>query len=173
MTGVKVSLKNSAVLRKMTRLAPEVGNTTRWTSWGNMMDKFQRMRTDLIAASEEEDGTVQLNTSAVFKRKAEKITGCFRDINVVAYSMQTRMYKLSQCRQDLDALLSEVGQGHSNAESNWYGHKLPGNYISRDSSKLPDPHFVSGIIKIQTNQLLQLTEEEKVACARVVNNNHN
>ena len=50
---------------------------------------------------------------------------------------------------------------------------MPGNYISSDLSKLPDPHFVSGIIKIQTNQLLQLTEEEKVACARVANNNHN
>ena len=32
---------------------------------------------------------------------------------------------------------------------------------------------MSGIIKIQNNQVLQLTEEEKVACAGVENKNHN
>ena len=57
--------------------------------------------------------------------------------------------------------------------SGWFQRKLPGTYIGADLSKLPDPHFVSGVIKIQMNQLVQLTEDEKVACARLVNQNHN
>ena len=38
------SLKNQAVLRKLTNLTVEVGNDTKWTSWGTMMAKHHRMK---------------------------------------------------------------------------------------------------------------------------------
>ena len=59
-----------------------------------------------------------------------------------------------------------------NQESCWFQRKLPGTHISADSSKLPDPHFLSRIIKIQMNQVLQMTKEEKLAFQRVFNVNH-
>ena len=172
MKSAKNSLKNSAVLRKLTRLTPEVGNKTRWTSWGTMMEKYLRIRQQLITAAVDDDTNLDVDTSAAFKRKAEKILAVFQDINMVALSLQTRSYTLASCRRDLDELLTECSEGHTNQDSNWYQRKLPGTYILRNSAKLPDPHFVSGIIKIQNNQLLHLTPEEKTACERVRNQGH-
>ena len=169
MKGVKNSLKNAAVLRKLTRLAPEVGNATRWTSWGRMMGKYSRIRADLIVALQEEDAAIEINATNVFKRRAEKIGGLFADINMVALLLQTRLYKLYLVCHDLHELLTECREGHTNQNSNWHGRKLPGTYINPDSDKLPDPHFVSGVIKIQLNQLLQLTADEKAACIRLIN----
>ena len=91
---------------------------------------------------------------------------------MVALSLQTRSYTWESCRRNLDKLLTECSEGHTNQDSNWYQRKLPGTYRLCDSSKLPDPHFVLGIIKIQNNQLLQLTPEEKTACEKVRNQGH-
>ena len=104
-----------------------------------------------------------------FQKRAEKTGGLFADINMVALSLQTRLYKLCLVCHDLDELLTECREGHTNTNSNWHGRKLPGTYINPDSDKLPNPHFVSGVIKIQLNQLLQLTPEEKPACIRLIN----
>ena len=47
--------------------------------------------------------------------------------------MKTRMYKLSQCRNDLDALLSESSDGNLTRASGWYEHKLEGKNIGPNS----------------------------------------
>ena len=91
MKAVKNSLKNTAVLRKMTRLAPEIGNATRWTSWGRMMHKYLRIRSDLISAADDNDASITVNRTANFKKRAKKISGLFEDVNMVALSMQTRL----------------------------------------------------------------------------------
>ena len=108
------------MLQKVISLALEVENATRWASWGNMMSKYSVIRTEFITASEEEDATIQLNSTIGFKRKAEKVTGCFQDINCFTYSLQTQMYNLCSSQQDLDALLAECQSGHTNQESDWY-----------------------------------------------------
>ena len=122
-----------------------------------MMTKYNQMRGDLITAHEDEDSNFTMNKTAVFKKRSKKVNGTFTDINVVAYSLQTRLYKLKCVRSDLDALLAESENGHINPESCWYQQKLPGTYIKPGSGKLPDPHFVSGVIKLQNNEILQLT----------------
>ena len=155
MKAVKGSLKNTAVLRKMTRLAPEVGNATRWTSWGQMMHKYLRIRSDLISAADDNDASITVNRTTGFKKRAEKISGLFEDINMVAWSMQTRLQKLSVIRNDLNELLEECEAGHNNPDSDWYQRKLPGTYTSADSGKLPGPHFVPGIIKIKMIKVFQ------------------
>ena len=76
---------------------------------------------------------------------------------------------LKSVQADLDALLAESAGGHTNAYSCWYKRKLPGTYIKPGSSKLPAPHFVSGVIKIKNNKILQLTKDEKDACEKLVN----
>ena len=144
MTKVKGSLKNMAVLRKLTKLCPEVGNDTRWTGHGSMMRKYQRTRGDLITAHDADDTNFPMNKTSQFKRTAEKVSGCFQDSNVVAISMQTHLYKLKSCRADLDALISECNAGNTNANSCWYNRKLPGTYIERRSIKLPAPTLLKG-----------------------------
>ena len=168
MKKVRQSNKNMAVLRKTCRLTPEIRNKTRWTGWGRMMRKYNRMRGDLITAHEDEDSSFTMNKTPAFKKRSEKINGTFTDINVVALSLQTRLYKLKCVRSDLDALLAESENGHTDPESCWYQRKLPGTYIKPGSGKLPDPHFVSGVIKLQNNQILQLTQDEKDSLSKVV-----
>ena len=94
MKKVRGSNKNMAVVRKTCNLCPEVGNDTRWSGWGKMMGKYQRIRSDLIVAHDEEDTNFTMNKTTVFKRKAKKVNGCFTDINVVVISLQTRLYVL-------------------------------------------------------------------------------
>ena len=168
MTKVKKSLKNSAVLRSITRLHPEVGNATRWTSWGSMMMKFMKIRDSLIECATVDGTTIEVDESVVFRRRCEKVTAIFQDINMVAISMQTRLYKLCSCRNDLDALIQECADGNDDRGSGWWNSKLPGLYITPDSEKLPDPDFVRGVIKMQENNHAQLTSDEKEACSRLL-----
>ena len=94
------------------------------------MGKYSRIRADLIVASQEEDAAIEVNTTNAFKKRAEKIAGLFADINMVAVSLQTRLYKLCLIRHDLDELLTECREGHTNPNSNWHGKQLPGTYIT-------------------------------------------
>ena len=119
MAKVKKSLKNSAVLRSITRLHPEVGNATRWTSWGSMMMKFMKIRDSLIECATVDGTTIEVDESVVFRRRCEKVTAIFQDINMVAISMQTRLYKLCSCRNDLDALIQECADGNDDRGSGW------------------------------------------------------
>ena len=84
--------------------------------------------------------------------------------------MQTHLYKLKSCRSDLDALIMQCNVGNNDENSCWYNRKLPGTYIERRSCKLPAPDFVEGIIKIQEGKVMDLTQDEKDACHKVVNN---
>lgn len=158
------SLKNQAVLRKTTNLKPEVGNATRWTSWGTMMMKHRRMSDDLREASLQPNNTIQADQSWVFQSRAMKVTKMFEDINMTAVSMQTRLYPLHLVCEDCDSLLQESQEGHDITGSAWFGSKLNGTHITRDSPKITHPHFVTGVIKIQTNKHAMLTIEEKEAC---------
>ena len=88
----------------------------------------------------------------------------FEDINMTAVSLQTRLYPLMNVCEDCDSLLEESEQGHDNAGSAWFGCKLKGTHISRNSPKITNPHFVTGVIKIQRNRHATLTVEEKEAC---------
>ena len=169
MKKLRGSNKNMAILCKTCRLIPEVRNKTRWTGWGRMMVKYNQMRGDMLTVHDDEDSNFTMNKSAQFKRKAEKVYGTFRDITVVAVCLQTRMYQLKCVRQDLDALLAESENGHGNENSCWHQRKIPGTYIKPGSTKLPDPHFVSGVVKLQSNNILQLTQEEKEALYKLVN----
>ena len=89
MKKLRGSNKNMAILRKTCNLTPEVRNKTRWTGWGRMMGKYNRMRGDMLTAHDSEESNFQMNKSVQFKRKAEKVNGTFRDINVVAVTLQT------------------------------------------------------------------------------------
>ena len=67
-----------------------------------------------MKAHEEDDTSFPMNKTAAFKKKAEKVTGCFGDINVVAATLQTCLYKLKITQADLDALLVESENSHTN-----------------------------------------------------------
>ena len=110
MKVVKGSLKNTAILRTLTNLNTEIGNTTRWKYWGTMAMKYKRTWDHLSKVSQYDEKNYKIGTSLFFWRKCEAVKSIFEDINMVAVSMQKRMYKLSQCRNDLDLSLSESNE---------------------------------------------------------------
>ena len=114
------SLKNQAVLRRMTNLKPEVGNATRWTSWGCMMMKHGKMKEHLREGSLLDNNTIQADQSWAFQQNSVKVTKMFEDINMTAVSLQTRLYPLKNVCEDCDSLLEESEQGHENAGSAWF-----------------------------------------------------
>ena len=67
MAKVKGSLKNMAVLQKLAKLCPDVGNDTRWTGYGRMMRKYQRTRPDLVSAHDTDDTNFLIDKSGIFK----------------------------------------------------------------------------------------------------------
>ena len=46
----------------------------------------------------------------------------------------------------------------------FYGNRLGKENISPSSSKFKNPHFKSGVIKIQNNDILNMTVEEHNVC---------
>ena len=126
MKKLGLSNKNMVILCKTCNLTPKVRNKTRWTGWGRMMGKYNRMRGDLLTVHDNEESNFQMNKLVSFEKKAEKVNETFRDINGVAMSLQTRMYKLKCVRSDLDAFLAESESGHTDKNSYWYQQQLTG-----------------------------------------------
>ena len=133
-----------------------------------MLRKYVRIRPLLLEASKNDDANFPMDSRPVFRRRAEKQALMFEDVNSIAISMQHKMYTLSACRKDLNAIITESESLRLNLDSHWYQNRFGKLYISPNSFKLPAPHFVSGIIKIQDNETESLTFEEKLACKKLL-----
>ena len=148
MVAIKGSIKNLAVLRRLPKLKPEMGNDIRWIDWGRMLRKYVKIRPKLLEASENVDANISIDSRPSFKRKAENQALMFEDINSIAVSMQHGLYALSVCRKYLNAIIAENDDIRLNLDSRWYRNRLEQLYIGPDSFKLTDPHFISGVFKI-------------------------
>ena len=157
-----------AVMRRLCKLTAKIGNKTRWLSWGNMMHTHTRMKQHLHEASLMDNNTIEADQTWLFQARSTKVTKIFADMNMVGGCMQHRLYALKSCRSDLDALLKESEDGEHSRASHWFGCKLKGVYIGRASEKLSHPNFISGVVKIQENKHMTLTQDEKDACKRLL-----
>ena len=120
-----------------------------------------------------EKNTIEADQSWLFQAWSQKLTRMFEDINMVAVSMQTKLYMLKLVCADCDALLKESKQGDSTRASAWFGSKLKGTHIGRNSTKLSHPNFITGVVKIQDNKHMTLTTEEQDACKALLVENEN
>lgn len=165
MKAAKKSIKNRAILRNLTSLSPQLDNKTRWSSKATMLEKFVRIRDNLIEASEHANaGIFPIDCSNQFLRRVEKLSKMMLEINTVTLVLQKRLLKLSGCRAALELLTQNVVNGKANTQSPFFRCKLKSVYIASDSEKLPDVHFLSGVCKIQMNQTGLMTIQEKEAC---------
>ena len=115
-----------------------------------------------------DNNTIEADQTWLFQARSTKVTKIFADMNMVGGCMQHRLYALKSCRSDLDALLKESDDGENSRASHWFGCKLKGVYIGRASEKLSPPNFTSGVVKIQENKHMTLTQNEKDACKRLL-----
>ena len=104
----------------MTNLKPEVGNATRWTSWGGMMIKHGKMKEHLREGSLLDNNTIQADQSWEFQKNSIKVTKMFKDINMTTVSLQTKLYPLKNVCENFNSLVEESKQGHENAASAWF-----------------------------------------------------
>ena len=164
MSDAKGSIKNAAVLRTLTKLRPSMANGVKWSSKATMMRKFDRIRSDVIVANESEDCDISIDTSNNFEAAARKTGLMFQEINSMTVAMQTRLYPVKDCREDLDTLIEEAENNLTRSQSCWFRNKLGIGYIGSDSEKQTDPDFVNGVVKIQRGEEGALTPAEKRAC---------
>jgi hypothetical protein len=61
----------------------------------------------------------------------------------------------------LDALIDGVASDKDNPNKPLYQCRLGTYYIAPDSDIVPDPHFESGVVKIQEKRFNDLTDLEK------------
>ena len=69
----------------------------------------------------------------------------------------------------MNDIIEESDEGRLQENSPWYRNRMGHLYIGTTSFKLPDPHFVSGLIKIQNNDTASMTFAEKGACEKLQN----
>lgn len=166
MAKIKGSNKNSSALRKFTHLKPSLENKTKWTGRFTMVNKWCKIREDVIEASQQNEANFGLiETSNVFRDACQRLEKVFSNLNTVTTMLQKRLEPVQRCRRLLDAMIEETELSQNIDGSPWHGIELGTKWIGPNSEKLSDQSFYSGVIKIQRKQFGDLTAEEKEACA--------
>ena len=168
MSQCKKKLKNAALLRNLVNLVPVLHNKTRWSGKLYMMERFLRIRDELIAVAENENSDLQINSTAQFRNKVTRYCGHMEQINYSTKYMQTRKLTLCQCRDSLNMLMQDVEEGRDNKNSVMFRCLLGNKYISEHANILKDPDFELGVCKIQEGLTDTMTEEEKTACEKLL-----
>eukprot|EP00171_Calliarthron_tuberculosum_P003774 IDg3774t1 len=106
-------------------------------------------------------------TRCAFETRAKKFSEMLSQIDTVTLELQKRGVLLSHCRYAVDLLLDAVNDGRTDSLSDLHGCHLGKTYVATDSEIVTDPHFESGVIKIQNQNESALSDFEKDACWRL------
>ena len=90
MLATRGSIKNSACVHLGTELKEVLGGQTKWTEQMYMMDRFFKIRDELITASHHEDTNIPIDSSLPFKKKGIRCAKILDDVNFTAVSLQKR-----------------------------------------------------------------------------------
>jgi len=167
MVSCKGSIKSRALLRNLTDLSPVLMNLTRWSSAYNVLSRFNRIRTQIIAVAISDKSDLAVNMTPVFKSNCEKYEKHFKEINTITLELQTRGLSLADCRLALDILIKAVRDGKNDLNSNLYGCTLDTFYIDSKAQIVHSPDFESGVVKIQNRKTDELSDAEKLACKKL------
>lgn len=163
MKSAKSKLKNAAVLRNITDLRPIINNATRWSGKSDMLERYLRLRDDLIEASGEPNADIQMDTTIRFKNKVVRYAAMLQEINAVTKYLQIQGRTLADCRDDIDLLIDSIAQENANRNSNLFNCRLGKKYIDPKSSIVHSAAFESGVVKLQRGLLSSLSDAEKEA----------
>ena len=167
MRAAKSGLKNAALLRNLTELRPVLNNETRWSGKFLMLQRFTKIRNELIDVSNNEDGSIPINVSIPFSNKVAKYAEILGEMDVVTRQLQKKGYTLADCRQDLDTLIEAVEQDKTKHGSRLHNCRLGTTCISPQSSIVDNVDFETAVAKIQKGNLSDLSTVEK-SCARIL-----
>lgn len=74
---------------------------------------------------------------------------------------------LSDCRGDLDTLMSAVKDERNNATAPLFGCRLATKYIAADATIIHSMHFENGTVKLQSGLAPSLPDNERAAIAQL------
>jgi hypothetical protein len=95
-------------------------------------------------------------------QKVGKFEKQLKEIDGVTKYLQTLGLSLAEAREAIEQLIAAIESDKSNPSKALFQCKLGTNYIGLDSHHLvTDPHYISGIVKMQEECLSNLTEDEK------------
>ena len=172
MKEIKGSIKLSSEFRKMTHLAPTIGNDTRWSSSANMLNKYDRVNEHLKAVSLNKEVKCSMPPfGPAFDAAASAAMLQFRDIDGITKVLQTRLLQLSKCIEYTERLIQTLETGQADNNSHWYNSNFDTDYIGPDSIKRTDKVFISAVCKMQKRLGSTLTNAEKRAICKMVASN--
>ena len=170
MSACRNGLRTSAMLRKLETLRPVVENSTRWSGKHSMLVRFNIIRESLIQVADLDGVRLKIDRSVLFANRALKYERMLNEINQVTIELQRYGITLAECRNALDILIECVNTEKNNIDSPLYGCRLSSDRIGVHASRVvTDPHFESGVVKIQRKQMHELSDLEKQACVRLQN----
>ena len=173
MRECKGSLKNAAVLRNLCTLKPILYNKTRWSGKNDTLLRFIKIRLSLVDAANDENTSIDINTTNGFLNKVKKHQKHLQIIQLRTKEMQTQYHTLSDCRADLDLLIQDINEFRTTQDHDLYQCDLKKVYIGVESEKLDNKAFESGVVKIQNNAVRDMSIFEKKACLNLKVNDIN
>ena len=165
MRQCKKSLKNAAVLRNLSTLKPIMYNKTRWSGKHDVLKRFIEIREDLIKTADDENTSLEVNSSIGFLNKVKKHQKTLARIQIATKELQTQFHSLSSCRADLDLLLEDVSMYRNQIGHNLFQCKLGKKYIGSHSGKLHNIDFENGVVKLQNDEAKDMSPSETEECS--------
>lgn len=163
MTDCQHKLRNRAMLRNLTTLAPIVECKTHWSGNYMMFERFGRIYDEIRKVSEVENSTVGMDLTSVkrFERQLSQI------IHVTLY-LQTCYFSLSDFTVALEDLTESVSEKHECEASNLFGCLLGTKYMSANENIIKYNAFINGAVKNQRCASDQMTAQERFACKKLL-----
>jgi hypothetical protein len=143
--AIKKSIKSSAILRHFTKYKPELPGKTRWSGKLGIVKKYCKMINPLRQLIEEEDSSIDIDTSDSKLRNAQKATAMFEKIDEVTKHLQTKLLPLSAARASLDMLIEDVEKYKNTPSHPLYRCRLGKSKIAADANIVANPDL-SGLL---------------------------
>ena len=80
---------------------------------------------------------------------------------------QSRFLTLQENREIIKKLERYVNERKNLTGHHMENYKFGNSYIANDAAIVADPGFENSVVKIQSNNYLDMTENEKLACSRL------
>ena len=114
------TFKNAAKLAEFTRLKPVLNNETRWSGYRMMMERFVRIRQELISVADDEATTITVDHSIQFFNSYKKYLAYMDQIDSVTKFLQNRAQPFEQARLAIENLLDKLDLHRKNPTKKFY-----------------------------------------------------
>ena len=90
MIVAKSRLKNTSILRNLTDLRLIIPYDARWSGKSNILQRFVRIRSEFIEASDDQKGNISINQNTRFHSRTQRCTGMLKEIDCVTKALEER-----------------------------------------------------------------------------------